>query len=65
MVPVSVLCSSSLQHKSLSTLCLLIVQCHHFSFFIRVVKKAIYDRIGCPPFIFVILWFCTWDKKVM
>ena len=46
MVPVSVLCSSSLQHKSLSTLFLLIVQCHHFLFFIRVVKKIIYDRIG-------------------
>lgn len=65
MVRLSVLCSSSLQQKSLSTLFLLIVQCYHFSCFIRMVKKTIYDRIGCPPFIFVILWFCTWDKKVM
>lgn len=64
MVPVS-LCSSSLQHKSLCTLFLLIVQCYHFSFFIRMVKKTIYDRTDCPPFIFAVLWFCMWDKKVI
>lgn len=64
-VPVSVLWSGSLHHKSVSTLFLLVLQCYHFSFFIRMVKKTIYGRIDCPPFILAILWFGTWDEKVM
>ena len=64
-VPVSVLWSGSLHHKSVSTLFLLVLQCYHFSFFIRMVKKTIYGRIDCPPFILAILWFGAWDEKVM